>query len=174
MEFRCPHCGKVLQLSVAELKASGGVVICPQCVSEFRLSDSDLKAAADAEREQVIAEPAQPTPAAPIDAAFCHHCGKQLPARGLNFCPFCGSPLAFKKKEEKASKPATPSAPAPQPARKPVENEHKTKDDYPFIKPMRIMVHEEPASLRFRLFAYTIIFILIAIFIFLVVKGNME
>lgn len=51
--------------------------------------------------------------AAPSFAAFCHHCGKQLPD-AANFCPACGTAAAGSfESAPPAPAPAKPSAPPP-------------------------------------------------------------
>ena len=191
MEIRCPHCGKSQNLSRAELMASNGVVICPQCVSEFVI---DLD---EAPLDEITPQPASSSAAATTTAAtaivegitFCPHCGKNLPASGLNFCPFCGQTLNF-------SAPQLPADDAPsQPAGKtpPEEETAKTSEpatdnsatsnskngdkeliDMPYVKPLsqRDIHREEPASLRYSIFAWVVIAILVATFVVLVVLGN--
>ena len=164
MELRCPHCGKKQTLTVAKLTASGGVVICPQCVSEFTVDVSKLP-----KESPAVAEPAHEAAAAPhphSEAAFCSTCGKGLPARGLNFCPFCGAPLPFAEVSATAS---TASSAAPQRATmattqkapeqsKQASAEENTLIALPFVKVPHFIPHKhEPASLRFKLMAWVVI-----------------
>lgn len=181
MELRCPHCGKKQTLTVAKLTASGGVVICPQCVSEFTVDVSKLP-----KESPAVAEPAPEAAAAPnphSEVAFCSTCGKGLPARGLNFCPFCGAPLPF---AEVSATVSTASSVAPQRATttstqktpeqsKQASAEENTLIALPFVKvPHFIPQKHEPASLRFKLMAWVVIAALIALFALMVWHGNVE
>lgn len=177
MELRCPHCGKKQTLTVTKLTASGGVVICPQCVSEFTVDVSKLP-----KESPAVAEPAPEATAAPnphSEVAFCSTCGKGLPARGLNFCPFCGAPLPFAEVSATAS---TASSAAPQRATQEAPEQSKTTQTegntlaaLPFVKvPHFIPQKHEPASLRFKLMAWVVIAALIALFALMVWHGNVE
>lgn len=181
MELRCPHCGKKQTLTVAKLTASGGVVICPQCVSEFTIDVSELP-----KESSAVAEPAPEAAAAQnphSEVAFCSTCGKGLPARGLNFCPFCGASLPFAEVSATAS---TVSSTAPQRAttaatqKAPEQNKTtqtggNTLAALPFVKvPHFIPQKHEPASLRFKLMAWVVIAALIAFFVLMVWHGNVE
>lgn len=179
MELRCPHCGKKQTLTVAKLTASGGVVICPQCVSEFTVDVSKLP-----KESPAVAEPAPEAAAAPnphSEVAFCSTCGKGLPARGLNFCPFCGAPLPF---AEVSTTTATSAAPqratmattqkAPEQSKQ-ASAEENTLIALPFVKVPHFIPHKhEPASLRFKLMAWVVIAALIAFFVLMVWHGNVE
>ena len=180
MELRCPHCGKKQTLTVAKLTASGGVVICPQCVSEFTVDVSKLP-----KESPAVAEPA-PEVAAPnphSEVAFCSTCGKGLPARGLNFCPFCGAPLPF---AEVSATTSTASSAAPQRTttavaqeapeqNKTTQTEGNTLAALPFVKVPHFIPHKhEPASLRFKLMAWVVIAALVAFFVLMVWHGNVE
>ena len=177
MELRCPHCGKKQTLTVAKLTASGGVVICPQCVSEFTVDVSKLP-----KESPAVAEPAPEAAVAPnphSEVAFCSTCGKALPARGLNFCPFCGAPLPFAEVSatastapQRATTAATQKAPE---QNKPTQTEGNTLAALPFVKvPHFIPQKHEPASLRFKLMAWVVIAALIAFFALMVWHGNVE
>ena len=177
MELRCPHCGKKQTLTVAKLTASGGVVICPQCVSEFTIDVSKLP-----KESPAVAEPAPEATAAPnphSEVAFCSTCGKGLPARGLNFCPFCGAPLPFAEVSATAS---TASSAAPQRATQEAPEQNKTTQTggntltaLLFVKvPHFIPQKHEPASLRFKLMAWVVIAALVAFFALMVWHGNVE
>lgn len=185
MELRCPHCGKKQTLTVAKLTASGGVVICPQCVSEFTIDVSKLP-----KESPAVAEPAPEAAAAPnphSEVAYCSTCGKGLPARGLNFCPFCGAPLPFAEVSATVSTASsTASSAAPQRATttstqktpeqsKQASAEENTLIALPFVKvPHFIPQKHEPASLRFKLMAWVVIAALIALFALMVWHGNVE
>lgn len=185
MELRCPHCGKKQTLTVAKLTASGGVVICPQCVSEFTIDVSKLP-----KESPAVAEPAPEAATAPnphSEVAFCSTCGKGLPARGLNFCPFCGAPLPFAEVSATVSTASsTASSAAPQRATttstqktpeqsKQASAEENTLAALPFVKvPHFIPQKHEPASLRFKLMAWVVIAALIAFFVLMVWHGNVE
>ena len=177
MEIRCPHCGKKQSLTLAELNASGGVVICPQCVSEFSVDVASVP-------DEPVVEPAEQTPAAEVamKIAFCPTCGKHLPVKGLNFCPFCGAPLPLSGGNPVS--PQAPAAAAPQPvqpqkkasAPKAAEETPEQKlASLPFVKASHIVAPQhEPASWRFKLMAWVVIAVLIGLFVFMVWDGNLE
>ena len=133
-----------------------------------------------------MAEPAPEVAAAPnphSEVAFCSTCGKGLPARGLNFCPFCGAPLPF---AEVSATTSTASSAAPQRTttavtqeapeqNKTTQTEGNTLAALPFVKvPHFIPQKHEPASLRFKLMAWVVIAALIAFFVLMVWHGNVE
>ncbi len=170
MELRCPHCGKILNLSIEELAASGKMVVCPQCLGEFVAHGVEVAARR--------AAPKKPDPSpkpAGAQAVFCHNCGRQLPVRGLNYCPFCGSSLHFSqpkpseedaptpKKEEEQRPQARPASPA---AEKPLATTLQYLPNF-----MGRELREEPAGPLTKFICSIIILILIAIFIFIVWEG---
>ena len=133
-----------------------------------------------------MAEPAPEVAAAPnphSEVAFCSTCGKGLPARGLNFCPFCGAPLPF---AEVSATTSTASSAAPQRTttavtqeapeqNKTTQTEGNTLAALPFVKVPHFIPHKhEPASLRFKLMAWVVIAALIAFFVLMVWHGNVE
>ncbi len=184
MEIRCPHCGKKQSLSVAKLKASGGVVICPQCVSEFTVDLSQLPS------EQPVADQASTQAPAQGEIAFCPSCGSRLPGKGLKFCPYCGNPLPMADAmpapsvEGQTQGSAIQSSAAQSSGRAEGQSSAKVAEAatveqrltaLPFIKtPDFITRHHEPASLRFSIVAWLVILALLFLFVLMLWKGNME
>lgn len=96
MDFKCPHCGKVLSESPQELARNGFMVLCPRCLSTFEPAGIDREAIEALAKEsdnaksnatQAANEPQQTT-------TYCHNCGCKLPVgMKLNYCPACGCKL---------------------------------------------------------------------------------
>ena len=172
MELKCPHCGKTQSLSLHSLQASGGMVICPQCVSEFYVS---LKQVPQEAIEQTQLSETPRSNAENQNFTFCPTCGKHLPAHGLNFCPYCGSSLSFTPAPD--PQPATP-APEATPAATPAAASHTTEKaiaELPFVHiPLYSAKPMEKVSLRFKITAWAVIAILVAIFITMVYLGNID
>ena len=169
MELKCPHCGKSQSLSLQSLRASNGMVICPQCVSEFHI---DLKSVPQQpEPEPILAEASEHQPEGD-GFAFCPTCGKHLPAQGLNFCPYCGHTLTFDSAPasahitdaaQESSEPTSQSA-------SPAEREFSM---FPFVHTGHYSPQmEEPVSLRFKITAWVVIAVLVALFVVMVYAGN--
>ena len=186
MNLSCPHCGKNVSISPEELAVSSGVVICPQCLAQF--------AAEGVELPQV--QQHEPAPAAVAEEVrqegtaerFCYGCGKELPNhQGLRFCPFCGVPLLSNEQ----------SQPVKEPSAAPVARQHrpstssrssatrtsssssksstssKSTDAYRYVpKVYSKELPPEPPSLRFRILAYSIIVVLLAIFGVIIYHGS--
>lgn len=77
IEFRCPHCGKVLRSP--ETKA-GITANCPGCGEPVTVPDQGTATA--------VESPAVPSPAAPATHP-CPMCGETIEVRAPQ-CPFCG------------------------------------------------------------------------------------
>lgn len=180
MLFECPQCGKIIDMTLEELALSKKVVVCPQCLNEFLAQNVDIPASML--RTNVATRSAQ-------KQLYCHCCGESLPVAGLKFCPYCGA-------SQNLAAPAvtTPSATASQ------ESEHSTQamgegnlqsnedkavvedDAYdmmehlPFIRPLPRLPskREVMGSPMTRIVCYIIIFILIAIFIFVLFLSNFD
>lgn len=94
MEYRCPECGKTLQVSIEELELHGGVVVCPQCLTEFHtvLDEYDTPQLSGLHRgRKVIPEH--------LTYSYCHQCGHKIP-EGVHFCPYCGHSLRVVSAED--------------------------------------------------------------------------
>lgn len=180
MKLRCPHCGKVLEMSLEELAANHRVVVCPQCLGEFVATDVDVPAAP---APQPAAQPqGGPTPVAmnKTDYAYCPNCGQPLPAHRLNFCPFCGHTLNLNAQPQ--AQPQQPDAPAqpqaePQsqathsaPPRPRNQLAHTRRYYHPELKSVRL--EEQPASPAVRRVCYVIIALLALLFVFIVYQGT--
>lgn len=182
MELRCPHCGKLLTMSLPELASSNGVVVCPQCLGEFKAQHVDLSGVAPSRPKRRAPKPSQA--AAPHDrtAAYCHHCGKRLPAAQLNYCPYCGSSLSLTS----SSAAGSTAAPAPLPVGQPQQHLEQAGDEPPrtvntdlLNAPLHFRpelhtrdLKEEPASLPVRIVCWLVIVALVALFVFIVYMGN--
>ena len=173
MELRCPHCGKVLNVSIEEIAMNDRAVICPQCLGEFIAHDVDISGV-------VLPEKKKKAAAVPAASAFCHQCGRQLPSEDLNFCPFCGASLKLDAPVKAASGQGSARSP-----------EEVTEDaaataatiikEMPYMQGYRYIpqfgskeLQPKPASLRFHLFAIFIIIVLLAIFVFIVWSGSQQ
>ena len=82
MLFKCPQCGKVIDMTLEELALSKKVVVCPQCLNEFLAKDVDIPASML--RTNIATQSAH-------KQLYCHSCGESLPVAGLKFCPYCGT-----------------------------------------------------------------------------------
>ncbi|MCI6985912.1 MAG: hypothetical protein MR928_08085, partial [Bacteroidales bacterium] len=108
-------------------------------------------------------------------------CGKGLPARGLNFCPFCGAPLPFAEVSTTTATSAAPQRTTTAVTQEATEQNETTQTEgntlaaLPFVKVPHFIPHKhEPASLRFKLMAWVVIAALIAFFVLMVWHGNVE
>ena len=179
MELRCPHCGKILNMSLKELAASGKMVVCPQCLGEFVAQNVDVTSIEAARKPMPVASVTSPS-ASTGQALFCHNCGNQLPARGLNYCPFCGSSLHLEQPATRNPQPAIleKNTPAVQEA-DPIASNALPAVQKPLAKTIQYMpelvsrdLKEEPASALTKFICSIIILVLLAIFIFIVYEGN--
>lgn len=182
MNLSCPHCGKNVSISPEELAVTGGVVICPQCLAQFAAEGVDLP---KVERH----EPA-PVASAEHDnrgsERFCYGCGKELPDhQGLRFCPFCGVPLLANEQSQPAREPVVATV-ATQPrtavsakasgsksSSKLSSSSSSNTNAYRYVPNVYSKeLPPEPPSLRFKILAYSIIMVLLAILGFIIYKGS--
>ena len=156
------------------------VVVCPQCLNEFLAQDVDIPASML--RTNIATTSAQ-------KQLYCHSCGESLPVAGLKFCPYCGAsqnlaaPAAVVEGDT-ASQESQSSTQALGDSNL-QSNEDKTvvEDDaydmmehLPFIRPLPRLPskREVMGSPLTRIVCYIIIFILIAIFLFVVYLSNFD
>ncbi len=178
MNLTCPHCGKGLSISHDELVVCRGVVICPQCLTEFVADGVELpepEAVA-----QVYPKPAVLEVQSHGGERFCYGCGRELPHHeGLRYCPFCGIALLSNQQVTPAAETApkatvsNPSATAPLSATK-SESKPKASSSNAYRYVPKVFSKElrpEPPSLRFKVFAYSIMVVLVAIFGIIVYLG---
>ena len=182
MNLSCPHCGKNVSISPEELAVTGGVVICPQCLAQFVAEGVDLP---KVERH----EPA-PVASAEHDnrgsERFCYGCGKELPDhQGLRFCPFCGVPLLANEQSQPAREPVVATvATQPRTAVSAKASGSKSSSKLSSSSSLNTNAYRyvpnvyskelppEPPSLRFKILAYSIIMVLLAIFGLIIYKGS--
>lgn len=171
MNLTCPHCGKSLSISHDELVVCHGVVICPQCLTEFVAEGVELP---DPEPvTATVAGPVVPEVQSQGGERFCYGCGKELPRHeGLRYCPFCGIALLSNQQAAVAS-PVAASTPVSQPSvgesRSTVKSDSKPKaassNAYRYVpKVFSKELRPEPPNLRFKIIAYSIVVVLVAIF----------
>lgn len=178
MLFKCPQCEKVIDMTLEELALSKKIVVCPQCLNEFLAQGVDIPASML--RTKVATKSAS-------RQLYCHSCGESLPVAGLKFCPYCGVSQNLA---------ATAAVQSPDPTENNTStqamgdsnlttNEDKTvvEDDaydimsrLPLIRPLpRLRSKREvmggPVT---RAVCYVIIFILIAIFLFVLYLSNFD
>ena len=184
MNLSCPHCGKNVSISPEELAVTSGVVICPQCLAQFAAEGVDLP---QVERHEPASAPVASAVRDGGDTErFCYACGKELPDhQGLRFCPFCGVPLLANEQSQSAKEPvAAPIARQPRSATAAKASDSKSSakssssatssaNAYRYVP--NVFSKElppEPPSLRFKILAYSIIMVLLAIFGFIIYKGS--
>lgn len=153
IEVKCPHCGKQMELTDAELAISQGFVVCPQCLGE-----TSLDGIVDAARLQAIRaghrERSKTTGKAVSESSFesfnyCPDCGKRLPASGMNFCPYCGVKLNVSA----ASRPVG-AMPAASPVASVGEVEASTPEPQ-LVADAEVAEQETKSELRFRPYTFT-------------------
>ncbi|MBP5687450.1 MAG: hypothetical protein IK100_06535 [Muribaculaceae bacterium] len=180
MLFECPQCSKIIDMTLEELALSKKVVVCPQCLNEFLAQDVDIPASML--RTKVATKSAQ-------KQLYCHSCGESLPVAGLKFCPYCGASQnlaasAAAIDNTTVSQESKPSTQAMGDSNLQT-NEDKTvvEDDaydmmehLPFIRPLPRLPskREVMGSPLTRTICYIIIFILIAIFLFVLYLSNFD
>ena len=181
MLFKCPQCDKVIDMTLEELALSKKVVVCPQCLNEFLAQGVDIPASML--RTNVATKSAQ-------KQLYCHSCGESLPVAGLKFCPYCGAsqnlaaPAAAVVEDTATSQESHPSTQAigdnhlqTNEDKAVVEDDAYDMMEYlPFIRPLRRMPskREVMGGPVTRVVCYIIIFILIAIFIFVLYLSNFD
>ena len=182
-----------MAISQEELVMHDSQVVCPQCLAVCVYDDGKLVVRNDSDA------PYRHTATAKVEsrARFCHSCGRELP-QGISFCPYCGADLkAPFVKAEPAVKPQsaeTPSSPqaTPEPV-KPVPEKKKSNlpdkrqaksqvedklrtvsHHYKSVHPQLKQNGTKP-GIAFKMIAYTIIVLLLALLVAIIVAGiNIE
>ena len=181
MLFKCPQCEKVIDMTLEELALSKKIVVCPQCLNEFLAQGVDIPASMFRTRVATSASNVS-------KQLYCHSCGESLPVAGLMFCPYCGAsqnlaaPASVEQQE--ATAPVATSTQAMGDSNlKTVEDKTVVEDDaydimanLPLIRPLpRLRSRREvmggPVT---RAMCYIVIFILIAIFLFVLYLSNFD
>ncbi len=177
-----------MAVSQEELVMHDSQVVCPQCLAVCRYENGALVVRDDSEapyRHTAVVDTAS------TDASiFCHNCGKQLPA-GIRFCPYCGvdlkapftphqpqpvqpQPTVQPPVEEKkpAAKPQKESQPErPQPAQQ-VENKLRSLTPHYNSMHPRLHQHGTMPSTSFKIVAYLIIALLLALLVYIIIAGS--
>lgn len=174
MERRCPHCGKLTQVSDEELALHGNVVVCPQCLTVFDV-DGVLLTAEEARRRRQPADSA-------VSMRYCPACGSRL-QMAMNFCPNCGMRLQLHAEEPMpVSVVHNDAAVSTEPGRDamPVVEDAEEEDGrlhIPFM-PYRFknsgfeaLFPKPKASKRTQAVAYTIILLLLALLVAIIVAA---
>lgn len=194
MILTCPHCAKSMSISPEELAITNAVVVCPQCLTEFIAEGVDLPEASTLRQQHSSGAGHSHDGHAHVNERFCYGCGQELPQHdGLRFCPFCGVPLlanplsgVHKTPQESATRlPGTSSIDSATSATSSTVNEqiatdktqHKaaksSSNAYRYVpKVFSKELRPEPPSFRFKLLAYSIITILVVIFVIIVYLGS--
>lgn len=165
MTYKCPQCGKPLNVSLEELARNGCHIVCPQCLADFEPTGIDHQAIATLQASKnaaVIGDDDVPR--------HCHHCGHSLPATGLRYCPYCGKSLDFNAVAEPTAvtvRPTQPTAtPLPQtpvtPSATASAAEEQPTTRPPLYMPFRPTETEQAASPTFRGVCYAVIALLVA------------
>ena len=180
MLFKCPKCGKIIDMTLEELALSKKVVVCPQCLNEFLAQGVDIPASML--RTNVATTSAQ-------KQLYCHSCGESLPVAGLKFCPYCGASQNLAASAAVAEPTATSqeshsSTQAIGDTHLHSNEDHAVVEDdaydmmeyLPFIRPLPRLPskREVMGSPVTRIICYIIIVILIAIFIFVLYLSNFD
>ena len=180
MLFECPQCGKVIDMTLEELALSRKVVVCPQCLNEFLAHGVDVPASML--RTTATAKSAS-------KQLYCHSCGESLPVAGLRFCPYCGasqnlaatalentSATSDKADESKNDALGDSSLNSNEDKAVVEDDAYDIMANLPLIRPLpRLRSRREvmggPVT---RAMCYIIIFILIAIFLFVLYLSNFD
>ena len=187
MELRCPQCGKLLTVSQEEVLIHGSQVVCPQCLAVCRYQDGQLFV-----RDDSDAPYRHTTNVNALNngnSRFCHNCGKHLPS-GISFCPYCGAnlgaPFDKPKPEPKKTEPVPEPQPVkPQPAKekapsKPVRTAKTHNEVEDKLRTMsrhyngthpRLHQNGTMPSRTFKLVAYAIIALLLALLVYIIIAG---
>jgi len=176
MLFKCPQCGKVIDMTLEELALSKKVVVCPQCLNEFLAQGVDIPASMLRTHITSTSESRQ---------LYCHNCGESLPVAGLKFCPYCGMSQNLEEKVVKKENTESNAITEALGDKNLQSNEDKTvvEDDaydmmahLPLIRPLPRLrsKREVMGGPLTRIVCYLIIFILIAIFLFILYLSNFD
>lgn len=93
MKYKCPQCGKEVELSDDELNKQGNIIVCPCCLSEY-VGDPSKPHASQKPHEQYSYGNPMPGIAMQTTVSHCQYCGAQLSGK-CNFCPVCGYRLSI-------------------------------------------------------------------------------
>ena len=196
MELQCPQCGKWMAVSQEELLMHDSQVVCPQCLAVCRYEDDHLVVRDDSDAPYRHTATVAEMPRA--EAHYCYSCGKQLPS-GIRFCPYCGADLEapFDKTADSVIPPKTESEPVahqekrPSPQPEP-EPESKSKPKPVSRRPssvtqvqdnlrtishsyngsgMHLQQHGSKPSVAFKVVAYTVIAVLLALLVYIINAG---
>lgn len=188
MELQCPQCGKWMAVSQEELLMHDSQVVCPQCLAVCRYENGTLVVRDDSDAP--YRHTANVDAAANEASQYCHNCGKQLPA-GIRFCPYCGvdlkAPFTPQQSEPQPSAQATqqqvtetkPAAetqkesrpqPEQQQSSRQVENKLRSMP-HRYNSPVRLHQNGTMPSTTFKIVAYTIIALLLALLVYIIIAG---
>ncbi len=103
MKYRCPKCGKEIEISKQELSALKNHIVCPQCLSTLKIDGDYAYIPLDFD-EAAPAEAAKPAET----EVTCPNCGKRLHGNP-NFCPECGHNFNSAPAPKPANAPSKPS-----------------------------------------------------------------
>ncbi len=188
MELQCPQCGKWMAVSKEELLQHDCQVVCPQCLAVCLYENDKLIVRDDSDapyrHTATVVEPPK------ADTRFCHSCGKQLPA-GIRFCPYCGAdleapfdmvapasapapkPEPVVEEKRRAEKPEKPSkSPSRQSTAQPVEEKLRTIAHNYNGSGIHLQQHGTMPSTAFKVVAYTVIALLLALLVYIIIAGN--
>lgn len=187
MELRCPQCGKLLTVSQEEVLIHDSQVVCPQCLAVCRYQDGQLVVRDDSDAP--YRHTTNVNAVNNDNSRFCHNCGKHLPS-GISFCPYCGANLGAPFDKPKPEPKKTEPAPEPQPVKpqptkekapsKPVraakthnEVEDKLRTMSRHYNGAHPRLHQNGTmpSRTFKLVAYAIIALLLALLVYIIIAG---
>lgn len=113
MKYRCPKCGKEIEISEQELKNLHNSIVCPQCLSTLKI---------DGDYAYIPLEPSGENAASLTETQTCPSCGAKIPQGKPKFCPACGHSLATDALDARPTPPnPVQSGIAPKPAAAPHE-----------------------------------------------------
>ena len=199
MELKCPQCGKWMAVSQEELLIHDSQVVCPQCLAVCQYENGGLVVRDDSDAPFRHNATVDNSKTEETTARFCHSCGKKLP-EGISFCPYCGAdlsaPFEAQPPVEPAPKPATPKPEKPrepehvrqQPsAERPATSRPRPEEprtstpqvgnklrtiprQYSSMHP-QLHQHGTKPSRGFKIFAYTVIALLLALLVYIIIAG---
>ena len=183
-----------MAVSQEELVIHDCQVVCPQCLAVCHYEGSTLVVRNDSDAPYRHTASVEQTKR--DTAKFCHSCGKQLPA-GISFCPYCGVDLnaPFDTQEEPAETAAEVQQSRPEPVKEqPIQAEENRKASGTESQRQQRSARPVEAKLRsiaphyssgnpyveqtdskpgtvFKVFAYTIIVLLLALLVYIIHAG---
>lgn len=192
MELKCPQCGKWMAVSREELLSHDCQVVCPQCLAVCLYENDKLVVRDDSDAPYRHTAAVETSDSGQV--IFCHSCGKQLPA-GIRFCPYCGADLRAPFGHSPVTEPSPAPRPAPQPVvekKRPLEEKKRVEPVVTSSRPqssqvedkLRTMSHHyngsgvrlhqngSMPSLAFKVIAYTVIALLLALLVYIIIAGN--